>query len=94
MDSVEMEPEESLDPEACFTEGEKGGQRWRGGERRGKWDRREGGREGKVVGYSERHRLPVPGRGAPLTLAAERRRGLMLSGTEEGRRGTREVAAL
>lgn len=38
VDSVELEPEESLDPEACFTEGEKGGQRWRVGERRGKWD--------------------------------------------------------
>lgn len=36
VDSVELEPEESLDPEACFTEGEKDGQRWRGGERREK----------------------------------------------------------
>lgn len=24
VDSVELEPEESLDPEACFTEGERG----------------------------------------------------------------------
>lgn len=90
MDSVELEPEESLDPEACFTEGEKGGQRWRVGERRGKWDRRE-----EKVGFSEWHRLLVPpGSGAPLTLAAERRRWLMLSRTEEGKRGTWEVAAL
>lgn len=46
VDSVELEPEESLDPEDCFTEGERDGQRWRVGERRQKWGRRE--REGGV----------------------------------------------
>lgn len=37
VDSVELEPEESLDPEACFTEGERGSEG--GGWGAGKWDR-------------------------------------------------------
>lgn len=86
VDSVELEPEESLDPEDCFTEGERGGQRWRLGE---KWGRRE-----RKAGCEEPRRLLVPSSGAKLTLAAERRRWLMLSGTEEERREMPEAAAL
>lgn len=89
VDSVELEPEESLDPEACFTEGEKDTQRWRVGERWEKWGRRDG-----KAGCDERLRLLVPGCGATLTLAAERLRWLMLSGIEKRRRETQEVAAL
>lgn len=89
VDSIELEPEESLDPEACFTEGEKDAQNWRLGKKWEKWGRRDG-----KTGCDERHRLLFPGSGVTLTLTAERRRWLMLSGTEEGRRETQEVAAL
>lgn len=46
VDSVELEPEESMDPEACFTEGERDaratGREEQWGE--GKWARARGGR--------------------------------------------------
>lgn len=45
VDSVELEPEESLDPEACFTEGKWDARvigrdddgKWEGGPERGRW---------------------------------------------------------
>lgn len=46
VDSVELEPEESLDPEACFTEGERGGRGKDGRAAGGKWGAEEGRRGG------------------------------------------------
>lgn len=88
VDSVELEPEESLDPEDCFMEGEKDGRTGvlnkdgkSGAGGRGSW------------GATQRHRLLVPSSSAKLTVAAERRRRLMLNETEEEWTETQEAAA-